>query len=146
MWTSPNKKAFQAICAHWVDSGRRLCKALLALPKHRGRHSGEEQAAAVIRTVEDYGIINKIGYFTGDNHGLNNKMNCYISKDVDQGYSINWDPVEHRIRCHGHVINLAVQAFMFAKDKEAIDIATQEIERNNNVNLDETLEEKYANL
>jgi hypothetical protein len=33
-----------------------------------------------------------------------------------------------RIRCHGHVINLAVQAFLFMDSKEAVEAACQKIE------------------
>lgn len=28
-------------------------------------------------------------------------------------FGINWDPVYHRLRCNGHIINLTAQAFIF---------------------------------
>lgn len=34
-----------------------------------------------------------------------------------------WDPMKYRLRCLGHVLNLRGQAFLFTKDKEAIDLA-----------------------
>jgi hypothetical protein len=41
---------------------------------------------------------------------------------------IIWLPKHHRIRCHGHVINLIVQAFLFMDSKEAVDVACKQIE------------------
>jgi hypothetical protein len=147
MWTSPNQKAFLAICGHWVDrETKKLCKALLAMPQIRGKHGGEEQAPYVIRVAKEYDIIERIGYFTSDNHGSNDKLLRHISIDLRENYSVEWDPVHHRIRCHGHVTNLAVQAFMFAKDKEAVDVAIEAAEEaaaaGEEGNIDETLAEK----
>lgn len=74
MWTSPNKKAFLAIIAHFVDEDGVLRKAFLPLPQLRGSHGGELQAFYVSRIIDDYGIASKVGFFTGDNHGSNNKL------------------------------------------------------------------------
>ena len=63
------------ICTHFVDADtKKLIKALIALPEHRGAHSSEEQAMALWTIVNEYGIVDKIRYLTGDNHGSNNKM------------------------------------------------------------------------
>ncbi|KAF5253811.1 hypothetical protein FOXYS1_14492, partial [Fusarium oxysporum] len=37
--------------------------------------------------------------------------------------AINWDPKRHRIRCILHVINLSLQAFLFASSREALQAA-----------------------
>jgi len=42
-WTSPNRKTFVAICAHFIDDTSKLRKALLALPFLPGKHGGDEQ-------------------------------------------------------------------------------------------------------
>src|SRR5579871_2828294 len=34
-----------------------------------------------------------------------------------------FDTKQAQIRCHGHIVNLAVQAFMFSKDQEAVEAA-----------------------
>ena len=108
VWTSPNRKSFLGICAHFVDGEtKRLCQALLALPELEEGHGGEQQAGVLLPVLEDYGIVDKIGYVTGDNHGSNDKLCHFISKYLsDQG--INWSPVHHRIHCHSHVVNLAI--------------------------------------
>jgi len=97
-----------------------------------------------MRVAKEYEIVDKIGYFTGDNHGSNDKLLRHISKDLYENHDIKWDPIHHRIRCHGHVTNLAVQAFLFAKDAEAIEIAIAEAEKNGEVTMDESLAEKYT--
>ncbi|KNB19379.1 hypothetical protein FOXG_22546 [Fusarium oxysporum f. sp. lycopersici 4287] len=40
-----------------------------------------------------------------------------------QDRNINWDPKRHRIRCILHVINLSLQAFLFASSREALQAA-----------------------
>ncbi|TKA54703.1 hypothetical protein B0A49_13065 [Cryomyces minteri] len=141
-WTAPNHTAYQAIVAHFVDESGSLQKALLALPEHRGRHGGEEQAAAFMEVIKAYNITHKLGYVTGDNHGSNDKMCRLVSAallELDEPRK--WDPVQHRIRCHGHVVNLASQAFLFARDPEAIDIpiAEAEADESNSTPADENL-------
>ena len=96
-----------------------------------------------MRVAKEYEIVDKIGYFTGDNHGSNDKLLRHVSKDLYKNYGIKWDPVHHRIRCHGHTTNLAVQAFLFAKDEEAIDVAIAEAEKDEDANMDDSLAEKY---
>ena len=79
MWTSPNHRSFQAIVAHFIEAEtRQLRKALLALPELPS-HGGEDQATAFLLTAESYGILDKIGYICGDNHGSNDKMCRFIS-------------------------------------------------------------------
>ncbi|PVH91271.1 hypothetical protein DM02DRAFT_664178 [Periconia macrospinosa] len=46
-----------------------------------------------------------------------------FSRRLEDGGFELYDPDEHRIRCHGHVISLAVQAFFFCKDKQAVEDA-----------------------
>ena len=36
-----------------------------------------------------------------------------------------YNAIQHRIRCNGHIINLAVQAFLFVKDDEAVELAIE---------------------
>jgi hypothetical protein len=121
-WSSPNRKNFQAICAHFVDESRVLRKALLALPYLPDGHGGEHQASELVKVLDEYGILDRIGYCTGDNHGSNDLMLRELSKDLSKR-GIKYDPVQRQIRCHGHVVNIAVQAFLFAKDEEAVEAA-----------------------
>ena len=102
------KKAFLAVVAHFVDAERKNRKALLGLPQLRGSHGGQHQVNAII---DWYEISHKLGYYIGDNHGSNDKCCRFISKSIKEQCQVTWEPKTRRIRCHGHVINLASQAF-----------------------------------
>lgn len=52
-----------------------------------------------------------------------------MSRHLREKYQIHWEPKTRRIRCHGHVINLASQAFIFVPDKETIDAVVDEVRR-----------------
>lgn len=92
-----------------------------------GGHGGAEQWRLVQPVLEDYNIWSKVGFYTGDNHGSNDKLCRFLGEHL-QAKSINWEPTKQRIRCHGHVINLAVQAFLFINSKEAARAALEQIE------------------
>jgi len=73
---------------------------------------------AFFNIIEPYNIIDKIGYFTLDNASNNGTAMQHIAQQLsEQGISFN--PVERRLRCFGHVINLVVKAFLWETDAEA---------------------------
>jgi hypothetical protein len=136
VWTTEHKKkAFLAVVAHFVDAEGKSRKALLGLPRLRGSHGGQHQAEHVNRIIDWYDIAQKLGYYIGDNHGSNDKCCRFISKHLRERNQVNWDPKTRRIRCHGHVINLASQAFIFAPDKETIDAVVNEVRRGSRANV-----------
>ena len=142
VWTSPNHRAFQAIFAHFIDADtRELQKALLALPELPS-HGGEDQAAAFLQVAEQYNILGRIGYICGDNHGSNDEMCRLISEGLKAKGLPYWNPTHHRIRCSGHIVNLALQAFLYLKDKDTIDEAVRQLEVDENSIIDKKLAQK----
>lgn len=133
VWSSPNHKAFLGICVRFVDpDAKEALQALLALPElpgldGPGSHGGEEQWKLLRRVLDDYNIWHKIGFFTGDNHGSNDKV-CRLLGAHLREMGVVWEPKTQRIRCHGHILNLAVQAFLFMDSKEAAQAAVEQIE------------------
>ena len=121
-WHSPNYKELQSITAHFIDEEGRLQKALLALPELNNGHSGVEVAPHIIEALEQYGIKERVSYITTDNATANDTLCRKLSESL-----FNWEPIERRLRCVGHVINLAVQSFLFAKDQEAVELAEEDI-------------------
>jgi hypothetical protein len=119
-WHSPNIKELQAITAHFVDASNTRQKALLSLPELRNGHAGVEVAAQIATTLEAYDITDRLGYITTDNHGANDTMCEELSKRLSY---TQWQPKQRRLRCIGHIINIAVQAFFFARNNEAVDLA-----------------------
>ncbi|KJZ68038.1 hypothetical protein HIM_12571 [Hirsutella minnesotensis 3608] len=127
-WSSPNRANFLAVCAHFVDENFHLRKALLALPELRDGKGAETQFKVIVPVLEDYGIASRVGYLTGDNHGSNDKLCRHLRDFLRDRFNVEWDAVQHRIRCQGHVINLAVQAFLLGKNTVAIDDAVRQVE------------------
>ncbi|KJZ67979.1 hypothetical protein HIM_12633 [Hirsutella minnesotensis 3608] len=138
VWTAPNHKAFLGTCVKFVDpESKETLQALLALSElpgldGPGSHGGAEQWKLLRHVLEDYNIWNKIGFYTGDNHGSNDKL-CRLLGEHLQARGINWEPRKQRIRCHGHVINLAVQAFLFMDSNEAARAALEQIESDDEI-------------
>ena len=66
LWTSPHRHGMLAVCAQWVDDSFKLRKALLGLPECQFSHSGESQAALIMKVLNKFGV-KRIGYHTGDN-------------------------------------------------------------------------------
>ena len=69
----------------------------------------------VLGVLDDYLVRNNLGYFVMGNADTNDTMLEAIAKDLQDVHGIQYDPVEHRLRCIGHVINLSVQAFLFGQ-------------------------------
>ena len=121
VWSSPTRTNLQAICCHFLDEKtRKVTKACLALANHPEQYRAEEQADAFLRVIKEYNIShNRIGAFVSDNHGSNDKMIRILKKDIEE-----LPPVEHiRVRCLGHVINLAASAFIYKQNNEADELS-----------------------
>ncbi|RKK07573.1 hypothetical protein BFJ66_g17047 [Fusarium oxysporum f. sp. cepae] len=118
LWTSPHRHGVLAVCARWVDEDYQPRRSLLSLPEIRHSHSGEHQSRIIFSTLDIYDIANQLGCHTGDNAASNDTCLQHLS-----AMCINWDPKRHRIRCILHVINLSLQAFLFASSREALQAA-----------------------
>ncbi|KAI6824493.1 hypothetical protein KC342_g11558 [Hortaea werneckii] len=110
-------------CAlHW--SGLETNKALIAIVELEAGHNGEEVAKHVIQTMDWYGFRDRLGFITGDNQGANDTMCRAVTGALPE-----WSPLDNRLRPLGHNINLAVQAFLFANDGDAIEEAERQSRR-----------------
>ncbi|ODQ70506.1 hypothetical protein LIPSTDRAFT_168952 [Lipomyces starkeyi NRRL Y-11557] len=52
----------------------------------------------------------------------NDTMMQGLSELLFDQYEITYDPEHYRIRCNGHIINLAAQSFLFPTDSEALPV------------------------
>ena len=68
--------------------------------------------------TKEYRIVDKLGYFMMDNAINNDKvlkeLNSYIQNDGDVGF----DSVEKRLRCFGHIMNLAIKDLLYKPKKK----------------------------
>lgn len=122
LWTSPNCLAILGIVAHYVTEDGQLEHHTLALKDIDSEHNGSHLAAAVLDVVEDWGFASKLGYFMMDNAANNDTMMTSLSLDLLRRFDIHYDPKVHRLRCQGHIINLAARAFLFVNDKETLEL------------------------
>lgn len=93
---------------------------------------GSEHFRGREREKCQYGFNDRLGFNTGDNHGANDTLGKTITEAVP-----SWDPVDNRLHCLGHIIHLAVQAFLFAKDEGAIHEAGRQYQRSTRVSGEE---------
>ena len=133
-WHSPNHKELQSITAHWIDASGTRQKALLNLPELLDGHAGVEVAPLVLSTLEEFGIEDRLGYITTDNHGANDTMCRLIEEELPEFHT-----QERRLRCIGHIINIAIQAFLFAKNKDAVEVALEAAEAQPHSALEEEI-------
>ena len=114
LWTSPNCYAIIAIVAHYIDKkGLRQTK-LLAIRRLEGEHSGANQAQIVLDVIGEYKIGGRIGYFMLDNASSNDTAVDLIMRTLYPKMSEKQQK-RRRLRCLGHVVNLAAQAFLLGK-------------------------------
>jgi hypothetical protein len=107
LWTSPNHHAVLGIIAHFLGEDLTTKRAMLGLKVLQGTHSGENQAPLLIEVVRDFAVAGQIGYFMGDNAGDIDTAIDFVGNELGLQ-----DPRKKRLRCLGHVINLAAKAFL----------------------------------
>ncbi|KJZ73349.1 hypothetical protein HIM_07353 [Hirsutella minnesotensis 3608] len=120
LWTSPNSLAILGVVAHYVAEDSQLEHHVLALKDIDSEHDGYHLATAILEVVDDWGFASNLGYFVMDNAGNNDTMMRSLSLGLLRRYDIRYDPKSHRLRCQGHIINLAAKAFLFVTDNEKL--------------------------
>ncbi|KAM0742705.1 hypothetical protein ACQRIT_002882 [Beauveria bassiana] len=125
-WSSPQRKAYIAVHAQWVDEEYNLRKALLGLPNLRHSHAGAAMTPHVMNIIRKYSLAHRIGYFTGDNDAKNDTCLHQLASELSEEYGLVFDAASSRTRCVGHIINLSLQAFLFATSKRALQAAIEQ--------------------
>jgi len=101
---------------------------LLSLHRFKGAHSGIKQAEHLWHTLQLYDILPFVGMFNVENASNNNTALVKVAYRLhDAGYA-SFNPIQARIRCFGHVLNLVVKAILWGKDVEAFEINHQAAE------------------
>jgi hypothetical protein len=110
--------ALCGVIVHYLTDNLKARSLLIGMKRVQGAHSGENIAESVLKVVQEYGIAEKIGYIQADNAGNNDTYVAAIFNEI----SPFTEPVHHRLRCHGHIINLAAKAFLFGDDPDAFEL------------------------
>src|SRR6266850_6839217 len=117
MWTSPNYMSMIAVIAHFASHTGEAKDCLLGLRRVQGSHSGENMAHSIINVIDEYELRGQLGYFVLDNVTSNDT--CV--REILAKLRPDLDPKKRRLRCFGHIVNLAAKAFLFGNDPEAFE-------------------------
>lgn len=122
-------KHFQAVNVQFVDRRGQLVQLLLDLVDVDGEESktGAYLATLLIQTIKDYNLGSRLGWITSDNVGVNDTLVRAIEAFMRAEGISYWTEKTRRLRCIGHIINLATQAFMFATNEEAAELAYERV-------------------
>lgn len=118
-WTSPNNFGILATVAHFTNKTEVLQTLLLAIIELEGMHTGVNQGNEILDVLNSYQIQNKLDYFVLDNVNSNDTLVDVVVNNL-QAEGISYNAKQHKLCCNGHIINLAVSAFLFDKHPDAI--------------------------
>ena len=132
-WTSPNCLGVIGFTVQFVTEDHGLQSLVVRIKELEGQHNGEHMAEAIMEFIREYGIASKVGYFMMDNARNMNTMIDKISNDLEREFDVFYDPLPHRLRCSGHITNLAVMEFLLGKRPPTVDayggLSEEEIEQ-----------------
>ena len=124
LWTSPNHKSLLGVVFHYMDDSYTIQTRLVALKRLPGRHGGVNLGQALIQIINDYDIADRIGCFVTDNADTNDKATEYVLRLLRPDLPSEAH-IYRRIRCWGHVMNLAAKAFLFGKDPRVFEVESE---------------------
>jgi hypothetical protein len=126
IWTAGSFLGFISIWGYWIDGSGDRQRRLLAFRRIYGSHSGENQSAIILKVLQEYSIQDRLGYVVADNASSNDAavelLLTELQPDATQSHITN-----RRLRCFGHIINLAAQSLLAGSDSE-YSKASQEVE------------------
>jgi hypothetical protein len=98
--------------AHWVakvegTNALQLKTALIAFHRLHGKHDGKTLAKTILKLLDRAKLTLKLGHFTLDNAANNGTMMRHLARLLRFKRDIIFDPVDRRIMCFAHVINLS---------------------------------------
>src|SRR5204862_216151 len=80
-------------------------------------HTSREQLRVLLPYLKENRIFSRLGYLIGDNISSNDKLCRLLSTYLLDNEGIEWDASHYRLRCYGHILNLADQSFFFEEAK-----------------------------
>lgn len=115
-WSSDTGLSLLGVVAHFLTGEVFELKTLLLGLPVISNHSGAERARVLLVLLRDYGIDqDKLGWFVLDNATSNDTAPEELS------ISIPFDPRKKRLRCAGHMINLAAHSFLYGQDSSKLE-------------------------
>lgn len=107
-WSANNHLSFVAIKGYFISTDWQLQERLLDMIPLRGRHSGENMATGLLKTLRHYKIEKRLLAITADNASNNVTLRKTIQRELHH-INVQWDHEENAVPCLAHIINLVVQ-------------------------------------
>lgn len=133
LWTSSNSLAFMAVVIHYIDKSYKVRTRLIAMRRVYGGHSGENQAKLLVEILREFELTDRLGYFVSDNATSNDSCIDILLKTLKPDLSAD-KRTHRRLRCYGHILNLAANAYIWGKDSSSFD---RELVINNTLELEQ---------
>jgi hypothetical protein len=133
LWTSSNSLAFMAVVIHYIDKSYKVRTRLIAMRRLYGGHSGENQAELLMKILREFELTDHLGYFVSDNATGNDLCIDILLKTLKPDLSAD-ERSHRRLRCYGHILNLAANAYLWGKNSYSFD---DELIINNTLKLDQ---------
>jgi len=111
-WTSDNGRSLQGIVGFVFNPFElKIMPVLLGIKEVEGKHTGANIASCISKTLDQYQIKDKTGYYVLDN-ASNNDSTVDKLEGIDSG---------KRLRCILHIINLCARALFSSKPDDNSD-------------------------
>ena len=92
---------------------------MLAIRELDEAHTGENISEVVYDVAKEYGIVDNLGYFMMGNAKNNDMSLEELNKRIQEDGGFGFDPLERRLRCFGHIMNLAVKDLFYGPKKKS---------------------------
>ncbi len=111
--------------AHYLTADLQSRVILIGLKRVKEAYTDENIAEAILQIINEFGIADKVSYFQADNAGNNDTCVQAILDEIAPFSSA----AHRRLRCYGHVINLAAKAFLFGHNPDAFELEIENLEK-----------------
>jgi hypothetical protein len=116
--TSPNCKAVLAITAHWKTNDHKTQAILLTTRELEKEHTEDNIADIVYDVTKECGIVENLGYFMMDNAPNNDTALESLNLQIQADGGVGFDPIKTRLRCFGHIMNLAMKDLLYGPKRK----------------------------
>ena len=116
IWTSPNGYALAGIVLHFVDDDYQVRAILLGIHEVYREHLNENVSYIVVDVIREFQTESELDTFVLNNADNNDTTIHYILNELE--LHDTHEKEHYRLRCLGHIINLAIQDFIFDQNLE----------------------------
>ena len=109
LWTSNQELGYICVTCHFVDNKWKLHKRIIKFASVETPHNATNLLNVMLKTMQDWGIEDKICSITLDNAAVNDLMVSYVKSNLLGRKLLAGNGDLFHYRCAAHVLNLIVQ-------------------------------------